>query len=339
MHLRALALVASLTLLGCVPEFDTDLSQVSNVRVLAIGASPAEAQPRQVVQLSALVVGPEGEPTPSLDFRVCLARKPLTELGAVSPECLAPRPRAGAVQELAAGSDAEFMLDQDVCKSFGPLRPAPTAGEPAGRPVDPDITGGFYQPVVGTLGDELTLGAVRISCDPANVNRDQALDFKQRYRANEAPRVTSVTLGDDALAEGSTFELPLGPASLRVEWDPCPTESACGDGMCTAFEDQTTCAEDCTTPRGCSGAEPYVWYNRETAQVEPRQEAISVAWYTSNGHFESEQTGWDETEAQAQSGSQNVWHPAKPGPATVWLVIRDSRGGLSWRVVPFRISP
>jgi hypothetical protein len=344
MRLRSLHLVASsLALLSpsCVPEFDTDLSQVTEARVVAIAASPAEAAPREPVQLSALVVGAEGEPIPSLDWWVCLARKPLTELGAVNPECLAPRPSAEAAQPLGRGFSAELILDQDVCKSFGPLRPPPVAGEPAGRPVDPDITGGFYQPVVGSLEGARSLGAVRIGCDPANVNRDEALDYKQRYRRNEAPRISTVTLGaaSDPLEQDVITELSsTSPAELRVEWDECPTESVCGDGLCTALEDKTTCAEDCTTLKGCTGAEPYVWYDRESARVEPRHEGISVAWYTSNGSFEAEQTGLDESEVRSRRGLQNVWRPAEAGPSTVWLVIRDTRGGVSWQTYRFAVA-
>ncbi|RYZ02475.1 MAG: hypothetical protein EOO73_31575 [Myxococcales bacterium] len=324
---------------ACVPEFDTDLSQISAPRVLAIAASPAEAAGRQTVTLSALVVGPDGEPTPVLDWRVCLARKALTELGPVSPACLEPRPASADVQRLPPGNSAEFALDQDVCRSFGPLRPTPKPGEPAGRPVDADVTGGFYQPVVGTLDDSVTLGAVRITCDPINVNRDQALEYKERYRPNEAPRIASVSIGDDALVpDDAAFELPLGPTRLRARWNECPTESACGDGLCTEREDKATCAEDCEAPHGCTGAEPYVWYDRENQRVAPRHEGISVAWYTSNGRFESEQTGLDENEAQRRTDTENVWQPARPGPATVWLVIRDTRGGLSWKTVRFVVS-
>lgn len=333
-------------LASCVPEFATDLSQVGEPRVLAIAASPPEAQPRQMVQLTALVVGPEGVATPAVDWRVCLARKPLTELGAVSQECLAPRPPSGSVQKLGHGPSAQLVLDQDVCKSFGPLRPTPMAGEPSGRPVDPDVTGGFYQPVVGGLGAELTLGSVRIACDQANVNREEALELKQRYRPNETPRIARVTRSADGQAEASlseddTQQLPSSsPATLRVSWDECPTESQCGDGLCTAYEDSTSCAEDCGSSRkGCTGAEPYVWYNRETKQVEQRHEGMSVAWYTSNGHFDDEQTGLDEAEAQSRHGTQNVWHPAGAGPATVWLVIRDTRGGISWKTFHFELSP
>jgi hypothetical protein len=323
---------------ACVPDFDTDLSKIDAPRVLAIAASPAEAVGRQKVQLTALVVGPEGEPTPALDFRVCLARKPLTELGPVSPACLAPRPAPADAQLLPSGESAEFVLDADVCRSFGPLRPTPKPGEPAGRPVDADVTGGFYQPVVGTLEDSIALGAVRIACDPINVNRDQALEYKQRYRANEAPRIANVTLAGSAVDEDTVAQLPLAPAELRVDWAECPSESECGDGLCTALEDKTTCAEDCTTPKGCTGAEPYVWYDRENTRVAPRQEGINVAWYTSNGRFEGEQTGLDEEEARSRHDTRNVWHPASTGPATIWLVIRDSRGGVGWKTLRLSVS-
>lgn len=331
-----------LSLGACVPEFDTDLSQIAEVRVLAIAATPAEASGRQMVQLSALVVGPDGEPTPTVDFGVCLARKALTELGPVSPACLKLRPAPTDVQPLSSSVSGAFVLDQDVCRSFGPLRPTPKPGEPAGRPVDADVTGGFYQPVVGTLENVVTLGSVRITCDPINVNRDQALEYKARYRANEAPQLANITLqrgGDDEpLSEDATFELPLGAVSLRADWNECPTESACGDGLCTEREDKATCPDDCTTPKGCTGAEPYVWYDRENARVASRHEGISVAWYTSNGRFENEQTGLDEGEARSRHDTQNVWHPAHAGPASVWLVIRDTRGGLSWKTLRFVVS-
>jgi hypothetical protein len=343
---RPMTIIACLlTVGGCVPEFDTDLSQIADLRVLAIAATPAEAQPRQQVRLEALVVGPEGEPVPSIDWRVCLARKALTELGPVSPACLAASPAAEDVKRLPPG-EAEFTLDQDACRFFGPLRPTPMAGEPAGRPVDPDITGGFYQPVVGVLGRENTLGAVRISCDPANVNRDEALEFRQRYRPNQAPAIGDVSFSQDGsaprtLTEDASLVLgSLAPVALEVDWEACATESTCGDGLCTAFEDNATCPDDCgATRRGCTGAEPYVWYNRQTQRVESRREGISVAWYTSNGRFDEEQTGRDEGEAQSGRATSNTWRPASAGPATVWLVIRDTRGGLSWKTFRFSVSP
>jgi len=341
-----LSLAAFVT--ACVPEFDTDLSQLTEPRLLAISSTPAETQAQKPVTLTALVAVPEGQKAPALDWSMCLARKPLTELGPVNPLCLAGDDGSGAVLDLGHGLGAGATLDKDVCKLFGPLRPSPKAGEGAGRPADPDVTGGFYQPFVARLGRAASLGSVRLDCDLANVDRDQALAYRQQYRVNENPRLNSVArLADqDVKLLPSEDEPPLqihtgDQLRLRAGWDECSSESRCGDGLCTAFEDQTSCPGDCSgTLHGCTGAEPYVWYDREREHVEPRREGISVAWYASRGHFENEQTGLDEAEVQTQSFSDNTYIPgSQPGPATLWLVVRDTRGGQSWEIRHLEVTP
>jgi hypothetical protein len=74
--------------------------------------------------------------------------------------------------------------------------------------------------------------------------------------------------------------------------------------------------------------------------VEARREAIKVAWFTSRGRFSEEQTGLDESEAGDIHETANEWIvPREPGRATVWLVIRDSRGGQSWQTFHFDVLP
>jgi hypothetical protein len=335
---------------GCVPDFETDLSALRAPRLLAIASNPAETQGKKAVKLSALVAVPEGETAPNLDWTMCLSRKPLTELGPVNPVCLQPDDGSGAVVTLGQGEQVDATLDQDVCKLFGPVRPSAMAGEPAGRPVDPDITGGFYQPVVASLDGVPSLGAIRVDCDPANLNRDDALAFRAQYRVNENPRITSLSITRDggessSLEEGAerATEIEAGRAvTFRAGWDDCPSESVCGDGLCMANEDSTTCPDDCSAgnAHGCTGAESYVWYDREANRVAPRREAMSVAWYASKGSFELEQTGLDEAQARRSTSTKNTWHPgAAAGAATVWVVVRDSRGGQSWRIQRFAIQP
>ena len=341
-------LVAASALSGCVPELETDLSALREPRLLAIAASPPETQARKMTTLSALVAVPPGKSAASLSWRLCVARKPLTELGPVNQDCLDPSADADTVVGLGRGERAEVTLDQDVCKVFGPLRPTPAAGEPAGRPVDPDITGGFYQPVVAQLLDVASLGAIRIDCDPTNLNRDDALAFRQQYRVNENPQLRSVSIRNGGAAsselpnDSSAVKVKAGSSvDVRAAWDECPDTSDCGDGYCTANEDATSCAADCTAGQahGCQGAEHYVWYNRETHRIEPRREGISVAWYTSSGHFDSEQTGLDETETARSQQTDNTWRVGQAaGQATVWVVVRDTRGGQSWRVHSFEIT-
>lgn len=333
-----LALTAS-----CVPEVDTDLTRLTEPRLLAVASTPAEAQAGKQVTLQALIAVPEGADAPRLDWTMCQARKPLTELGPVSPACLDPNADGTDAIALGSGDTVTATLDKDVCKLFGPLRPVGKDGKSAGRPVDPDITGGFYQPFIARLGGAPSLGAVRIDCDLVNVDRDDVREYRNRYRVNENPRISQVTVGETELAEDAEpLRVRAGEQlTVRVSWDECSTKSKCGDGLCTAQEDASSCAEDCgAEPRGCTGAEPYVWFNRENGRVESRREGITVAWYTSRGRFRDEQTGLAEEQAGAASHSDNVLVlGSEPGPATVWMVIRDSRGGQSWAIRRFEVEP
>lgn len=360
---RTSIFLLSVALSACVPDFSTDLSELREPRLLAVAADPPEAAAGKPVKLTALVATPEGAAEPPLDWSLCLARKSLTELGPVSPVCLGLTPArsesAGAggadggdepdelLQPLGSGESVQAQLDKDVCKLFGPLRPPPTMGQAGGRPVDPDVTGGFYQPIVATLGRVPSLGSIRLDCDPVNVNRDDALAYRRQYRVNENPRIASLSVQRGEARADLTSEAPVevkagSSLQLRADWAECPDSSTCGDGYCTAEEDATSCASDCAagTAHGCSGAERYVWYNRESNRIEPRHEAISVAWYTSSGHFDNEQTGVDEAHAGSIRRSDNVWQVGRAaGTATVWVVVRDSRGGQSWRIQRFLIAP
>lgn len=342
-----LLVLTALSGLACMPDFERDLSQLREPRLLALAATPAETREGQVTTLRALVATPQGNALPTPEFRLCVARKPLTELGPVNPACLEDDDGSGsAVQALGRGLEVSATLPKHACKLFGPLRPPPIEGEPSGRPVDPDVSGGFYQPFVASLDGVFSIGGVRIDCDLATASRDDAGSYRQRYRPNENPWLTRVVL------HGESEPLALDDASARREvragselelsasWDECPSKSSCGDGFCTAQEDRVSCAEDCDEPRGCGGAERYFSYDAEARAVISRREGLAVAWYTSRGRFAEEQTGADEAQAASALATTNRWLVGEQtGPATVWLVVRDTRGGQSWRSVYFDVVP
>jgi hypothetical protein len=180
----------------------------------------------------------------------------------------------------------------------------------------------------------------------AAASRDDSGIYRQRYRPNENPQIASVELkGDDEpLALDDAVERRQVRAGtelvLSAGWDECPSTSSCGDGFCTANEDRVSCEEDCATPRGCAGSEQYFWYDAEGRAVRARREGLAVAWYASRGRFVEEQTGWDEAQAPNERATQNRWRVGEQtGPATVWLVIRDTRGGQSWRSLFFDVTP
>jgi hypothetical protein len=341
----ALALAVALALsgaIGCVPTFDDNLPLVDKPTVLAIQAEPAEAAPGQDVQLSALVGAPDlNGATPKLSWGLCIARKPLTELGPANPVCIQPPKQAPKdIIDLGSGNTVTATLPSDACRLFGPSLPEPMNGEPAGRPVDPDPSGGYYQPVSVTLLESgvTSMGSVRIFCPPSGLDQEQAAEFNENYRNNQSPRIDAFSAQSDS---GESLPIPDEPEQLIVapnqvlhlaaSWSACPHSSVCGDGVCGAGEDKSNGAEDCTTPKGCTGAEDYAWFNPDSRAVQPRHESIRVSWFSTAGHFEDAVTGRDEAEFD-QTTTADLWTaPAAAGELRVWAVIRDSRGGQSSR--------
>jgi len=320
---------------GCVPEIDDRTSIVQAPRLLGIASDPPEAAEGRSVTLTAFGATLDGEPLEA-EWTACMARKPLTELGPVNAECLLhPQGEPGVALFLGRGLAAELTVPANACTLFGPERPDPKPGEPAGRPVDPDVTGGFYQPVFAWVGADATLGAVRLACPLAGASRENTVEFNQRYRPNQKPEIEALeyVLPDGSGAEPSLFARGE-VVRFRIVVPRCGATSVCGDGMCGQREDRTNCAEDCASPRGCSGPETYAVYDPSTRSVVDRTESLVVTWYAGAGRFHEERT-----EAAEGGVVENIWTaPAAPGAVQLWFVLRDDRGGTDWRTVLVKIE-
>jgi hypothetical protein len=307
-----------------------------------VQAEPAEAAPGKDVQLSALVGTPgPSDAAPNISWGLCIARKPLTELGPVNPVCIqAPHEAPKEIIDLGSAATVTATLPMDACRLFGPSLPEPMNGEPPGRPVDPDPSGGFYQPISVTLVDSgvTSMGSVRIFCPPSGLDQQLAAEFNAQYRNNQSPSLASLSARTDAgeslpiLDEPDALQVSPGQVlHLEASWAACPRTAVCGDGVCGAGEDKANCADDCSTPRGCTGAEDYAWFNPDQRRVETRHESIRISWFSNAGHFEDAVTGRDEDEFE-QTTTGDVWTaPEAAGTVRLWAVIRDARGGQSSR--------
>lgn len=353
-----LAPLALALLLGaCRPEFDRGPSLVEGPRVLALSSTPAEARPGEPVTYAALLVDPSGTRTDvRSEWAFCNERKPLTELGPVAPACLAPS--GPALTPLGTGPVAAGALPAEGCRVFGPDPPLPKAGEPAGRPVDPDPSGGYYQPLRLLYGvdggnERYALGGTRLLCGLSGANQATAADFGRRYRRNENPALASVRVftsdgnAVELAPEGSAVELApdgnaveLAPegaatppriapgASVRfvATWPACPASDVCGDGVCGLDETPAECAADCSAPVGCRGAERYLAFDPSTRALSERLETLRVAWFSPAGRFDDDATG-----AGPENESPNGWRaPDAPGIVPLWVVVRDDRGGVGF---------
>jgi hypothetical protein len=58
------------------------------------------------------------------------------------------------------------------------------------------------------------------------------------------------------------------------------------------------------------------------------REAIRVSWFVDGGELESERTG--RTEDDPETYADNVWTTPEAGPAHLWIVVRDTRGGVAF---------
>jgi hypothetical protein len=338
--------VLALLITGCVPELDTDESTITETRVLAIQAEPAEQAPTASTPVTyrALVAGPGGirSDVPITWFQ-CLAQKPLAELGPVSPDCL--NTSSGKLAGIGQGQQVQVALPRQACSLFGPNPPMPMQGEAPGRPVDPDQTGGYKLPVVAAFGSEsgteVALYEQRIYCGLAAVPPAISVQYTQRYHVNTNPALGELRVlragGSTVLAADQALELaPNERVELELTWPSCPASDVCGDDICGPDETVQGCAADCQPLRGCGGQERYLYYDTERAELVVRREALRVAWYATAGRYDDERTGLGEDEL-ATSSTNTFTAPNSPGPGTLSLVLRDSRGGVGFRSLPLLV--
>src|ERR1019366_7925445 len=163
----ALGAIACLGLApSCRPDLDQIISIVDKPIVLAVRSDPAEAAPTIAVKYTALYVDGAGPiMNGNLRWDFCEARKPLADLGPVNTECL---DTSGSwFVPLGSGADVSGAIPPDACKLFGPDVPPPVPGQPQGRPVDPDTTGGYYDPIrilAPRPPHPITIDETRLSC-------------------------------------------------------------------------------------------------------------------------------------------------------------------------------
>ncbi len=341
---------------GCAPDLDVPTWRIDSPRVLAVVAEPAEPKPGQTAQLTALVASPTGtQAQPPLHWRACGVRPALSELAPVAAACLSESPTA--LTELGQGPVSKLAVSQKSCSAFGPIAPVAETGQPAGRPADADATGGYYAPVRvdgPQVDSDATMVRVRLACGLAGATQQVAAEFAQRYRLNTAPVLDTLRVRrggtSQDLAGAAAWAMTVKPSELlqlTASWADCGAPTSCGDGRCDIDETALPanqaatlqpCPADCAKPKGCTGAERYLVLDPLTHQLHAAREAVRVAWYATAGALADACTGRTPEDQTPSTGTSWV-APAVPGPVWLWLVVRDDRGGVSWREVAVTVQP
>ncbi len=290
MRARAL-LVLSIVAVSCRPDLGDRDSLVTSARIIAVRGEPPEAKPGAKVSYTLLVASAvERTADPAANWAFCAAPKKLSENNVVSTDCVGE----GNVRPFASGvSIVSAAIPDDACSLFGPEAP------PGGlRPHDPDVTGGFYQPVRAEVDAITAFGLERLVCHLASASADVAQEFAVRYTPNKNPSLGALTATVDG-APRTLDQLPAGKtARFEISWPP-------GD------------------------AESYVTFDIATQTLIGHREAMRVSWFANGGEFDADRTGRTDAETVASAG--NGWKiPSDPGAIRLWIVLRDSRGGTAF---------
>jgi hypothetical protein len=277
---------------SCEPPFEQRASLVTTPRILGVRAEPPESVPGQNVTYEALLANPDGPFVPET----------LQWAFCAAPKALTENNAVSA----ACLKDAVRPIDgnsltisvntpMDACQLFGPETPPGDF-----RPRDADDTGGYYQPLRLEALDQTLFAFERITCNLANAPFDVAVQFSQQYVPNRNPVVNAWRV----LVHDENVEMDVVPVSSKV-----------------GFEVDWL-AED---------AESFVVFDPARQALVWRRETLRVSWYATRGVFEHDVTGRDEMDDELTT--RNEWlAPDEPADVTIWIVLRDSRGGMDFRV-------
>ena len=80
-----------------------------------------------------------------------------------------------------------------------------------------------------------------------------------------------------------------------------------------------------------------VVYDPQREALMEKRESLRVSWYATGGDFASDSTG--RTEEETETFTDNIWTaPATPGQVSLWLVLRDSRGGVDFKALQLTVQ-
>ncbi|MEO8549239.1 MAG: hypothetical protein ABI678_04680 [Kofleriaceae bacterium] len=279
-----------LLLAGCQDALDQRLAIVDTPRMLAVTSEPPEVTPGQPAMLTALVAAPTGPLVPMPTWALCAAPKPPTEDNAVADGCL-----ADTVIPVGTSPIVTATIPTDACRTFGP-----DVADPGFRPRDPDPTGGYYQPIRAEMRALApAFGFTRITCNLANAPGDVAQQYKTTYVANTNPTLSPLALDGTVLPTDG-----LTPTTVAADHDVTLVAS---------------------WPAAAS--EAFLYYDPDTQTLVTRREAMKVSWFATAGALAVDASAVDET--SSATSVTTTWHTPSAGPAWLWLVLRDSRGGVA----------
>lgn len=303
---------------------------VTDLRILALrstveGAAGdvADADRGEQIRLDALVANPRGHPDLTVTWLACLptatdALPPCLDPAYLrAPERLLADPRAlvlgTGVSLVVPGAALQAQLDAAVAQAFDGLVARATS--------DPAYQCQLYVelPVVAlaTAGDRRELAVKRVRLTP--VQQVAGTPLEGGYVRNANPLVLDVRLDPsvpDECSDGASVVVPCDASASCA-----PGEWCGGDGLCAGSPFPQGSHLLCARPR--PGAIQTFERCASDGTREPVYETLSWQWYVTAGRI-------DDAGTIGNAGGDHALLSRDPGAFTVWVVLRDGRGGVSW---------
>jgi len=273
------------------------------VAVLAAACAPELPDDTTLIAaprvIGAVAEPPEAHPDEDVQVRVYVAppaaaRTPEVVFCTTPPRVGDPRPVSDAcltekgVPLDVDGLTATGIVPSNACALFGP-----DPVTPDDRPRDPDATGGFYQPLrISLFGEDIE--SLRILCALPDAPADLARQLADRYAPNLNPAEPALERSTPEGWEDLATVKARESLAVRVRWD-------------------------------AASRERYVYLPPNGTELEDRVEAMSVSWFSNAGSFDEAVTG--RAEDDPGNDTTNSFVAPGSGPLTLWIVLRDSRGG------------
>ncbi len=292
-----------LTLLACEANQLSQPWLVDRTRILGVQAEPAEPQPGDLVRFSSLAVDPEAGGISSVTWLGCLVE---------DSNAFGCSPDFARIEELLA-VDVESLPPLEQLQWFKDLQAAGMLG------VEPDFPPSLTVPedLLDDLDEDQKLEGknyfLTISAMPAGLDLENAEDITDETLGELGNKRLPVSLG-----ETPNHNPAITGVLLEGEF-----ELADGDTI-TITRGQTYTLEPLVTPESI---EDYVYVNSEGV-AEDRTEEPYFTYYTTGGAF-------DQYIALHPHFDLQYTAPVDPSsePETIWMVIRDRRGGMAWSTV------
>jgi hypothetical protein len=136
--------------------------------------------------------------------------------------------------------------------------------------------------------------------------------------------------GDAGLAFGFariTCKLGSAPADVAHEYQTMYVANQ-NPTLAAIQLDHVAADTDVTLTAAWDEPETYLYYDPSSQTLITRRESMRVSWFATAGSLPVDATAVGEDDAATSVST--TWHtPAEAGPAWVWIVLRDSRGGIS----------